>query len=128
MAAQPTPPKGQTSAFEERRRHRRFSPLARIELNGGGEVSSLPIVDISAGGIRVEMRPGDLERLEIDERVTVFVTAEGSGGPAYVAVPASVVRIQRGERSFVALEWGERSPEVTERLTHVLGVLESTSA
>lgn len=125
MAAPPTPTHDDSSDFTDRRRYPRFRPLARVELSGGGEVASLPIIDISEGGIRLEMGKDELERLDIDEPVKVFLTAEGAEGSAYVTMPATVLRIQRGERASIALEWAP-APDRAEAFARVLGILEAS--
>ena len=121
-----TPP---SPASHERRRHPRFQPIAYVHLSGGGEVAALPIADISAGGIRLGMHPDDLTDLDIDERVSVFLEAaiEGEEGPAFVNVPATVVRIKRGEPAHLALEWEPRSPDIAERFDTVLRILERSA-
>lgn len=128
MAELPSNPT-QSPNSEDRRRHPRFQPLAKVEFSGGGEVAVLPIADISAGGVRLSMSPDDLIELDIDERVSVFLeaAAEGHGGPVYVKVDATVVRIKRSDPAHLALEWQPRAPEAKERFEAVLRILESST-
>ena len=120
----------QSSSSNERRRHPRFQAHAKVQLSGGGEVAVLPIVDISAGGIRLAMTSDDLLNLDIDENVLVFLEAEDNGraGPVYVKVEATVVRIKRSDPSHVALEFHERQADAVERFNEVLRILEQNQA
>lgn len=127
MADQPPPPPD-SGDFKERRQHPRFRPLAQVEFSGGGEVAVLPIVDISRGGICLEMNENELIGLEVDEPVAVFLDGRGANGPVYVNVPAVVIRIKRGPNSSVALEWRDLGDDNQARFNEVLSILERAAA
>lgn len=120
----------QSPDAKERRRHPRFHPHAKVQFSGGGEVAVLPIVDISAGGIRLAMTAQDLLELDIDEDVSVFLEAEDAGrtGPVYVKVEATVVRIKRSDPSHVALEFHDRQADAVERFNTVLRILQQAQS
>lgn len=87
----------------ERRRHERFELLAQVELRRAGEVSLLPVANISAGGMLVKLEGDALADIAVGEQVSVFLDISDAPEPIAVTLDAAVVRVN-GVAS-VALKW-----------------------
>jgi hypothetical protein len=87
----------------ERRQYERFELLAQVELRRKGEVSLLPVANISAGGMAVRLEGGELADIAIGEPVSVFLEVSDLPEPIAVTLDASVVRVNGV--SSVALKW-----------------------
>lgn len=105
----------------ERRRSERFELLAHVELRRDGEVSLLPVVNISAGGMLVRLEAGALADVAVDEHVSVFLDISDLPEPITLTLDASVVRVNGV--SSVALKWtatdGERHVQLAKLIDYI---------
>ena len=114
----PPPPPGS----KERRAHTRFQLYAQIELHHGGEVSVLPVSNISAGGVAVTLGPGEMPGVNLHDTVTVFLHHEEH----HVTAAAEVVRVSLGgggKPPSFALMWTDENPKIAQQLAELLGSL-----
>ena len=102
----------------ERRRFERFELLAHVELRRADEVSLLPVVNISAGGVLVRIDNGELADLAVDEQVNVFLDVSDLPEPIAVTMEASVVRVS--PNVSVALMWSSTSSDALAQLAKLL--------
>ena len=125
--AKPPPPPG-----SERREHPRYEVLAQVEIRGGESTLVVPVRNISAGGLYVDLEshdPGGLgPALAPGQRATIFLDASEGGNDPELAVTrdAEILRIDKagpGGRAGMALRWTLAEVEVIERLTCILEVL-----
>jgi hypothetical protein len=134
--AKPPPPPG-----SERREHPRYEVLAQVEIRGGESTLVVPVRNISAGGLYVDLEshdPGGLgPALVAGQRATIFLDASEGGDDPDLAVSreAEILRIDHaghadarapggaGGRAGMALRWTLAEVEVIERLARILEVL-----
>lgn len=121
----PPPPPG-----SERRKHERFELIAQLELSHGGEVSLLPVKDISAGGLFIELVPTEMIRVHAHDEVSVFLDlgADASGAPLTLSANAEVVRVDLGgpgRSAGFGLMWKSSDPELFTQLGRILAHLSS---
>ena len=112
---QPPPPPG-----AERRQHARFELLAQVELRIGGEVSLLPVVNLSAGGVLVDAS-GDHGDLPLGAEVKVFLAAYTGAAP--FSIEGKIVRIDRrpdGVVGALAVMWTSADAAAQAGLTKLL--------
>lgn len=102
----------------ERRRHERFELLAQVELRRAGEVSVLPVANISAGGVLVKLEGGALADIAVGEQVSVFLDISDAPEPIAVTLDAKVVRVN-GVAS-VALQWTSTDSTTQAQLAKLL--------
>jgi len=112
----PPPPPGSP----ERRKDPRFEIYAQIELRHGDHVELLPVIDISAGGARLGLAPGQSVDVELHEKVAVFLHLDEHDFTSQ----AEVVRIGEGA---IGLMWSSDDPAVTTALTALLHHIRSLS-
>ncbi len=116
----PPPPSG-----KERRRHERLELLAQIEVRGGDTVWLCRTLNISAGGVYVETRPGELPEVQPGDVLTVYLDLSGPDMEEGIDITAKaeVVRVDTarpGQSAGVALMWTSFEPELAERLARLL--------
>lgn len=125
--AKPPPPPG-----SERREHPRYEVLAQVEIRGGDSTLVVPVRNISAGGLYVDLDSHDPEglgpTLAPGQRATIFLDASEGGDDPDLAVSrdAEILRIDKkgpGGRGGMALRWTLAEVEVIERLALLLEVL-----
>jgi hypothetical protein len=125
--AKPPPPPG-----SERREHPRYEVLAQVEIRGGDSTLVLPVRNISAGGLYIDLESHDPDglgpALGPGQRATIFLDASEGGNDPELAVTrdAEILRIDKagpGGRAGMALRWTLAEVEVIERLACILEVL-----
>lgn len=133
--ATPPPPPG-----SERRRHPRYEVLAQVEIRGGESTLVVPVRNISAGGLYVDLESHDPRGLgpglAPGQRATIFLDASEAGNEPDLAVSreAEILRIDQADahaggdaaargRAGMALRWTLAEVEVVERLERILEVL-----
>lgn len=102
----------------ERRRSERFELLAHVELRRNAEVSLLPVVNISAGGMLLRLESGALADIAVDEHVSVFLDISDLPEPIALTIEASVVRVNG--ISSVALKWTSTDSEALAQLAKLI--------
>lgn len=113
----PPPPPG-----SDRRRAERVELLAQVELrSSGGELTLLPIVNISIGGALVRIEDQIAARdVRIGDPVSVFLDL---GADASFTLDADVVRVEidgLGRSAGIALMWTTKDPSVLQKLASAL--------
>jgi pyridoxal biosynthesis lyase PdxS len=111
----PPPPPG-----AERRQHTRFELMAQIELSLGGEVTILPVINMSAGGVLVDAS-GAAVMVVVGEQVKVFLSPDERTAP--FAIAGKIVRIDRhadGEIGGLAVMWTSADAIAQAGLTRLL--------
>jgi len=73
----------------ERRQHERFEVVAQVELHRGGEVETLTVINISAGGVL--LRNDRNVEFEIGQAISVYFDVPELT-PAF-AIDATIIRI-----------------------------------
>jgi hypothetical protein len=141
--AKPPPPPG-----SERRQHPRYEVLAQVEIRGGESTLVVPVRNISAGGLYIDLESHDPRGLGPElapgQRATIFLDASEGGNDPDMAVSreAEILRIDEGDgegegrgdgrgderaaaggRAGMALRWTLAEVEVIERLSRILEVL-----
>lgn len=125
--AKPPPPPG-----SERREHPRYEVLAQVEIRGGESTLVVPVRNISAGGLYVDLEshePAGLgPALTPGQRATIFLDASEGGDDPELTVTrdAEILRIDKtgpGGHPGMALRWTLAEVEVIERLACILEVL-----
>jgi hypothetical protein len=124
----PPPPPGAA----DRRRDERLDLLAQIEVRRmGGDVSILPVGNISAGGIFLKLEPGlSLDGVMVGEPVTLFIDLSSLGDDLTLSGEAVVARIDRGgpgRNAGFALMWTSTDAAFSEKLATVLKRLAAPS-
>lgn len=115
----PTPP------GRDRRRHTRYDIFAQIQLRRGADVSVLPVLNISAGGVLVELAEGEHPAVRPGETVDVFLDTgdlEQDSSESFETA-AEVVRVDLGgpgRRPTIALMWTSDDPAMVEVLGRIL--------
>jgi hypothetical protein len=111
----------------ERRRADRLDLFAQVELHRGGEVTVLPAINISSGGLLVGVEHGELADLRVGDLVHIFLSSDDSGEPIEIAMDATVVRadFDAGKRSRLAMMWTSTNAKATAQLARLLADLTS---
>jgi hypothetical protein len=106
----------------ERRRSERFELLAHVELRLHEEVSLLPVVNISAGGLLLRVEPGALADVAVNEVVGVFLELPDLPDPIALTMDARVVRVTAtdGVPESVAVMWKAASGDALAQLAKLL--------
>jgi c-di-GMP-binding flagellar brake protein YcgR len=117
----PPPPPGRN-----RRRHVRYELFAQVEVRRGDDVSILPVVNISAGGVLLQLSADEPVSAQPGAVVTVFLDVDLGGEPLTIELDAEVVRLAPGDASHaptMALMWTSDDPAVAQQLMAILSRL-----
>jgi len=114
---------------DERREHERLEYVAQISLRQGDAVSTLPVRNISAGGIYVGLNIGQTAGVDAGETVSVFFDAglDEFGDSTAIHMEAEVVRVDhRGldREAGIALMWTTVDPDMVRQLAQLLAHLQ----
>ncbi len=113
---------------DDRREHHRFEIVTQISMLRGGEVSVLVATNISAGGLYIELLPGEIPGLSPGAEVSVHVDmgSDKYGRPLDLDSEAEVVRVDLGgpgRNAGFALMWTSHDSAVAKRLAVILEYL-----
>lgn len=114
----------------ERRKDERLPVQATVRLRRSGKTSVLPVANISAGGVFLQMHLGQLPGVVLGESVNVYIDfgQDHYGDPLELEVEAEIVRVDIGglDRSpGLALMWTSSDPAVAQQLALVLDFVRS---
>lgn len=102
--------------------------MAQVSLRHGEGASSLPVNNISTGGIFLRLAVGQIPGVDIGDDVVVYfdVGPDQYGDPLDLEVDAEVVRVDLGgpgREAGIALMWTSTDPAVAQQLSLVLAHL-----
>jgi hypothetical protein len=112
----------------ERRAHPRFPILTQVSMRRGGEVSVLQATNISAGGMFVQLVPGEYPGVHPGNEVSVHIDmgSDKYGRPLDLTSAAEVVRVDLGgpgRPAGFALMWTSTDSTVANQLAVILEYL-----
>jgi hypothetical protein len=112
-----------------RRRYERREYVARVSMKTGDGTSVLPVGNISAGGIYLKLKRGQIAGIALGEDVIVYfdVGPDEYGDALDLEVDAEVVRVDMGgldRDPGIALMWTSTDPLVAQQLALVLAHLQ----
>ena len=115
-------------ADTERRAHPRYDLTVEVAISQGGDYAALHASNISAGGLRIELAPGEYPGVEIGTAVRVHLDlgSDKYGRPLDLDAEAEVVRVDLGgpgRRASFALMWTSASADVARQLSVILEYL-----
>jgi hypothetical protein len=113
---------------DDRRKHHRFEIVTQISMRAGGEVSVLVATNISAGGMFIELLPGEIPGLSPGAEVSVHLDlgSDKYGRPLDLDCRAEVVRVDLGgpgRNAGFAMMWTSHDSAVAKRLAVILEFL-----
>lgn len=117
-------------ADEERREHERLEYTATVSLQyEEAQAASLPVRNISAGGIYLALGLAQRAGVEVGDNVSVYFDAgpDDDGNPIDIHMEAEVVRIDHRtleQDAGIALMWTSIDPEMVRRLAELLDHLQ----
>lgn len=108
----------------ERRQHERLELLAHVELRRGGDVETLPTINISAGGLL--LRNDRNVPFEIGESIRVHFNAPDLTAP--FALDATIVRViaATAKPAVLAAMWTSSDASATQSLAQLLWSLKQS--
>jgi hypothetical protein len=108
----------------ERREHERFELLAQVELRRGGDVETLPAINISAGGLL--LRNDHNVAFEIGETIRVHFDVPDLTPP--FAIDAVVIRViaMTSRPAALAAMWTSSDSAATASLAQMLWSLKQS--
>ena len=115
-------------ADTERRQHDRLELVAEIAMSRGGDISRLRASNISAGGLRIDLAPGEYPGVEIGTcvRVRMDLGSDQHGRPLDIDAEAEVVRVDLGgpdRNPGFGLMWTSTESAVARQLAVILEYL-----
>ncbi len=115
---------------DERRRHERHDYVAHVSLRYEEAVATLPVVNLSAGGIYLGLDIGQTASVDVGESVSVYFDAgpDEHGDPVAINMEAEVVRVDHrrmDQEAGIALMWTTIDPDMVRRLAQLLDHLQS---
>jgi hypothetical protein len=116
------------SGGRERRKHERVELTAQVSMRHDDATSTLPVRNLSAGGIFLRLAQGQIPGVQLGDEVTVYfdVGPDQYGDALDLEVDAEVVRIDLGgldREAGIALMWTSTDPAVAQQLSFVLAHL-----
>ena len=109
-----------TPPATERRQHTRIALVAQLRLRVGGEVVSLPVINLSAGGVLIDAG-GTHGEATIGDAVTVLLADHDGAAP--FAITGKIVRIDRrgdGTVGGLAVMWTSADAQAQTGLARLL--------